>query len=50
MVYLVNYKKPNTMQIYEKPIMIREPFRQDIVKYTGDATSTPIKFGFITYG
>jgi hypothetical protein len=43
--YYVSYTKAENRQSFSIPLLVREPFRQDIVSYQGSAATNPTTFG-----
>ncbi len=45
--YFVNYSRSDLRQECTVPLIIREPFRQDILSYHGTSATNPIVCGFL---
>ncbi len=48
--YFIHYKKADRSQMSTLPLIIREPFRQDIVSYHGISETNPVTCGCFAKG
>jgi hypothetical protein len=46
----VNYNRPDRKQLFSIPLIVREPFRQDISSYQGSTSSNPVTCGCFSEG
>lgn len=48
--YFANYNRPERKQLHSVPLVVREPFRQDISSYQGTTSTNPVSCGCFSEG